>query len=445
MMEISIYFIIIFTPWAFGTTENWSIKITEVVIFVTCLLMLCSCLIKFNITNKYKQEKIIYDRFFSASITTVTALIIIYTFICYVNARGDFNLETKVFTYFDYNKNFPTTYNQNATFATLLQHCSLIAFYYVLKHHLTSGMGRRKINRLIYLMAINAMVIVIIGITQRIFYNDQISSKLLFLITPEINKTVDGQFGPFAYRSNAGTLFNIIWPICLGLIFEHKYQYKKIGKGEIFFIYVSLFFCFLVPYITLARGAVFVNMVLILTIVMYISQSRVRRRAKYTLFSISIILLVIVVVFFWENNYNRISLMIVDRFSARIDLFKHTIEIAKDYYPFGSGPGSFEAIYFFELTDENNIWQSWAHNDFLEIFATYGVFGIVFITLLFALYILRIINLILRVKDHLLFFLFSSLIGLLIHSFGDFPLQVYSILIYMVLILGISFNYNKGY
>ena len=154
-------------------------------------------------------------------------------------------------------------------------------------------------------------------------------------------------------------------------------------------------FCSLVPYITLARGAVFVNMVLILTIVMYISQSRVRRRAKYTLFSISIILLVIVVVFFWENNYNRISLMIVlDLAHALIYLNiqlksqRIIIHLAQDL------------DHLKRFTSLNSLMKTIyaAHNDFLEIFATYGVFGIVFITLLFALYILRIINLILRVK-----------------------------------------------
>ena len=42
------------------------------------------------------------------------------------------------------------------------------------------------------------------------------SGKLLFLVRPRVNPGAEDQFGPYAYRSNAAQYFNLLWPACLG-------------------------------------------------------------------------------------------------------------------------------------------------------------------------------------------------------------------------------------
>ena len=45
------------------------------------------------------------------------------------------------------------------------------------------------------------------------------SGRILFLVVPRYNTTADAQFGPWAYRGNAASYLNLVWPVTLGFWF----------------------------------------------------------------------------------------------------------------------------------------------------------------------------------------------------------------------------------
>ncbi|MGV6852260.1 MAG: O-antigen ligase family protein [bacterium] len=69
-------------------------------------------------------------------------------------------------------------------------------------------------------------------------------------------------------------------------------------------------------------------------------------------------------------------------------IFKHTIEGIKEFFPWGSGPGTFQELYrSFQPAEQPKFWNH-AHNDYLELFFDIGIFAIPVILLFFVIYIL---------------------------------------------------------
>lgn len=67
-------------------------------------------------------------------------------------------------------------------------------------------------------------------------------------------------------------------------------------------------------------------------------------------------------------------------------IFKHTIEGIKEFFPWGSGPGTFQELYrSFQPAEQPRFWNH-AHNDYLELFFDIGIFAIPVLLLFFLIY-----------------------------------------------------------
>lgn len=69
-------------------------------------------------------------------------------------------------------------------------------------------------------------------------------------------------------------------------------------------------------------------------------------------------------------------------------IFKHTIEGIKEYFPWGSGPGTFQEMYRSFQPAEKIGFTNHAHNDYLELFFDIGAFAIPVLLLFFLAYII---------------------------------------------------------
>lgn len=111
----------------------------------------------------------------------------------------------------------------------------------------------------------------------------------------------------------------------------------------------------------------------------------------------------------------------------RWNIFSHTIDGIKSFFPFGSGPGTYPDIYRLFQPLEQQMFINHAHNDYLELMFEMGIFGMLIIIAYFMLYIYGWRKLWKQYHwDHMHFIQVAAGIGLfliLLHSLVDFNLH----------------------
>ena len=176
-----------------------------------------------------------------------------------------------------------------------------------------------------------------------------------------------------------------------------------------------------------------------LLIVLTVSIMFLKVRSKFLRFSVSMTLFVGLGAAYyqgWEKLEPRLMSIFSDNMSSRTQLYETTLKMIDDYGKFGSGPGSFEAITQFELGGILSRWESWAHNDYLEFYLTFGkAGGSLMCCTLFFLTVCATLILLFKPLKTMTWFGLMSLLGVGIHAAGDFPLQTLSILIPVCILL----------
>ena len=461
MTEMLIYFMLVFSPWAFGTTEPWSIWIMNYAAFGLGALLITKWIIRFttkyDIKLKNKKLNSIPKKSFLAYIHIICKIFLagsIFILLAYiltsgVNALGSFNVETKEYTYFEkVNKSLPYSYDAQGTWNLFWQYLGLTIVFWATKDWFAGAKLlylpcyiNPRIRRLLIFFCFNGGLVALQCILQRIYYDVNLG-KLLFVIEPNINSDNISQFGPFAYRSNAATYLNIIWPISVGLFIQIgrenlEYGKRRVGSGPELLLIPCIVLAASGPIISTSRGGALVAIMLQVIIVLSIFFNNLKNIFLRSAIFISILIGIIsAYVFGWEFINNRFENIFLDNMSGRKSIWEATIKMINEYGIYGSGPGSFQAIVQFEFNDTFKYWDSWAHNDYLEFYLTFGKIGSIILLIIFlCTFIILLINLISNQYKNITWF---------VHAIGDFPLQTYNVLISITFILVIAFEIGSS-
>lgn len=111
----------------------------------------------------------------------------------------------------------------------------------------------------------------------------------------------------------------------------------------------------------------------------------------------------------------------VTRTSKRFQIYSLFLNQAKDFFLFGTGPGTFHLVYLM-YRSPGDVWEYWCHCDPLEIFITQGIIGLVMMS---TFYVFHIVDFRCQAPLYVKFDKFSFvLLLILLYSFFDFPLQI---------------------
>lgn len=464
--EILIYFMVLFSPWAFGTTEIWSIWTMNITAYGLGVLLVSKWItrwstdfrpwpsepLKNEISPRQHRLRLIHK--YCNLLTAICMLLLLgYILTSAINAQASYNLQTHEYTYFEgVNKSLPHSYNAKGTWFLFWQYLGLIILFWSTRDWLVGARPTRssislnpRLKRLLFLICLNGGILALECIFQRIYYGDYLG-KLLFLVQPGLNDANINQFGPFAYRSNAASYLNLIWPLGLGLFIQLgrgnlDLRKRRVGNSPELLLMPFIILTASGPIISSARGGALVMFGLMILVA--VSLMFIKLRSKFMRYSVLMALIIGLGAAYylgWEKIEPRLINIFSDNMSSRTQIYATTLKMIDEYGLFGSGPGSFEAIFQFELDEAFTSWESWAHNDYLELYLTFGSPGLsLFILIVFTLTISYFSNNNFSIINN---FILLSIVGVFTHAVADFPLQNYCILLYIIIFISSATNLN---
>ncbi len=441
-----IFFMIIFTPWAFGTTERWSINLMNCVGF-TCGILLSLKLflrsggrVAFPLHGGTARS----SRFLIGCLSALTFLLLLWCLVSAWNAAASYSARELQFIYRNYFRWLPHSFDARLTWAAFWKYAALACSFWSIRDWLLtrseddpveSISGRRmvpaRLQWLLWALAINGTLVGIEGLVQRL----DGGGKLLWLVQPPVNKGGESQFGPYAYRSNAAQYLNLVWPIALGLwaVLHRRHVFGKPSSHHLLLSCVMIMAA--CPLVSDSRAGAIVTggcmAISGLLLVLALSRHTWMVRAAPALFGIATVALGLNLG--WTTLSLRMRTLEND-LGLREQMYNTARKITADYPWFGTGPGTFDPVFQLYRSSPDEYWPGQLHNDWLETLVTFGRIGF---AIAFGLLLLAASRWFLpggiTVHWALPAFFCLSLGGCLLHARFDFPLQNFSVLFVFLL------------
>ena len=308
--EYLIYVILIFTPWAFGTTEGWAIRTINTLNYVLGGLLLVKWIVR--LATGFHPAR--WDgpgglrgyspAYLLAPLAVLTVVMLGYTATAALNARADFIPQEQRFEYFDHKKWLPTSYDRSATWESFQRYLAIACFFWALRDWLGTKTRREarpdtelegeaaigpelaetqggyysydptrfpvRLKRLLWVICGNGALLAVQGTLQRLSG----SNELLWSVRPMFNVWSYQQFGPFNYRSNGAQYLNMIWPIALAFWWAlNQQRRKKFGEGPEFLLIIFAGLMAAGPVISSSRGGLAVEFAQMLGVLMIFAYS----------------------------------------------------------------------------------------------------------------------------------------------------------------------------
>ncbi|HUS37313.1 MAG TPA: O-antigen ligase family protein [Verrucomicrobiae bacterium] len=472
--EYLIYAILIFTPWAFGTTETWAIQTVNTLNYILAGFLVAKWITRL-VTGFHPARwdgpggiRGIDSKVILIPLATLTVVMLAYTAIAAINARAEFIPSEQRFEYFEYKKWLPTSYDRSATWDTFQRYLAIACFFWALRDWVATKTRREarpdtdlegeaaigpevdetaggyysydptrfpiRLKRLLWVICANGALLAVQGTLQRLSGSDE----LLWSVRPMYNQYSYQQFGPFNYRSNGAQYLNMIWPIALAFWWAlNQQRRKKFGEGAEFLLMVFAGLMAAGPVISSSRGGVAIEAAQMLGVLVIFAYS-FRRGGWWKTALVAAIFAVIVgsaAALSWQGLQFRLQENTLNTLSGRTEIYDNAKRIVEDYPVFGTGPGTFSAVYQLYRSDPEQQWYVHAHDDYLHTVVTFGRVGFTLIMfMLVSVFAYWFLARGIPTSELFIGFVWVAAAGCLLHARFDFPLQIYSLqLLFMTL------------
>jgi len=468
--------ILLFTPWAFGTTEDWAIQTATALNFVLGGLLIGKWIVRvatgfnpprWNDSNSAKGDHVAW---IPIGMAALTLLILGYIALSAWNARAEFLPEAMRFEYFESSKDWlPRSYDKSATWRAFLIYSGMAFFFWSLRDWLRTktrddlrvhgeeddtsdrrhirGEGARslptRLKRLIWVLCVNGAILAVEGTLQRLSG----SNELLWLVKPNLNEVARAQFGPFNYRSNGAQYLNMLWPISLGFWWAlHRRRQGKLGQGPEMILLLFTGIMLAAPIIANSRGGVAVAIAQSIFAIAAFGFA-FRKGAMWKTLIVGVGFLIVVGsvgAFQWKAIQGRMRENTFNSLSGRTEIYQNARKIAIDFPTWGSGPGTFPAVYSLYRDNADQLWYAQAHDDYLETRVTFGWVGLAMILCLLLLaFASSLAGRGIPSSPHFIHLLWTAAGGCLLHAKFDFPFQIYSLMLLFLTLCAIMTALRK--
>ncbi|HMJ91044.1 MAG TPA: O-antigen ligase family protein [Candidatus Acidoferrum sp.] len=439
---------LVFSPWAFGTTQTWSIQLMNAGGWALGAL----CLVHRGLAgNRQKSQRVSSA---VAGMALLTALLLAYILASAWNASatyfpGEWRLQEHPFLSW-----LPHSYDAPATWKAFWNFLALASAFWATHDWLASspdrgGESRRapqlssRLRLLLWIMSLNAALLALEAVVQR----TSGTPNLLWFQPTHDNKDAAAQFGPFAYRSNAAQYLNLVWPVTLG--FWWWLQREAWQRGKRRGLQHVLLPCVLVMaaaalYSLSRAGAGIAAMLLVAACVLLGMQRDAPLQMRIGVLSLGLLTLAAGIFVSWNTLSRRFADTWQDPLSGRAETYAIAEGMARDYPWFGTGPGTFNNLFQVYRENPEQYWPAQLHNDWLEMRITFGRVGFALILAALVIASLRWLTPGGVPRDNTFLLLtLLALTGCLAHARYDFPFQIYSIQFVFVVLAAVLFSSSR--
>jgi hypothetical protein len=457
---------VVFSPWAFGTTQEWSKWTMNVCGYLLGALLAAKVIIR--TLRGYRPGRWNFRGLssgFTLLLVALTAVILLYCLVSALNARATYNLNAFIFDYHDCISWLPHSLESTSTWFAFWSYLALgCSFWAAWDWLLGKSQGEERVRVgageaslsvparfrwLVWLLSVNGFLLATEGIAQRL----EGSGKLLFMVKPRVNPGAETQFGPWAYRANAASYFNLLWPVCLGFWWTLNRAPGAGKKHHLLLLFAAAMAA--CPLISTSRGGAVVTWVMLpAALILLVGTHFVFPSGKAEKKGQRWMAVGFVVVFTaaalglglwlgWKALKPRLNSAKQD-LQLREEMYDHARPMARDYPVFGTGPGTFGWVFQLYRISTETYWPAQLHNDWLETRITFGYVGsgLVMLALLTVLgrYFVRGG---IYAGRRFVMLTWLALAGCLLHARWDFPFQIYSIVFLFLLICALLFTVSR--
>ena len=476
LTESVIYFMVVFSPWAFGTTQPWSITVMNVAGGILGLLLIAKWSIRWRggwrparwgdgFVPESASRTLRFGIPWPRVLAILTGLVLTYCLISAFNPLATYQEGDGRFEYHQYLRWLPHSLESNRTWGALLKCLALALSFWAIRDWLLTTTGEQsrdlrsqgpagpdqegclppRLQRLLWVICINGALLGLEGLFQRA----DGTGKLLWLVEPRIHKDAATQFGPYAYRSNAAQYFTLVWPVALGFwwALRRAAQYRGEPHGAYNILLPCAMLIAACPIFSLSRAGALVAVVGLLFAAVILM-----REFWDAPFAVKIGLPLLLAATIglgglmgWEKLFPRLATSESEFIRLRVSIWRTGWHMAKDFPVFGTGPGTFDPVFQLYRTSPDQYWPAQAHNDWLETLITFGWVGSCLVLLPLAVVLGRWFFPFGGIAAHHIFvrFLWLALGGCLVHAAVDFPMQIYSILFLFLLLCSVLFCLSR--
>jgi len=443
-------FILIFSPLAFGTVEQWSLTIMECLCVLALLLLVTER--KRSHSNLKARAGNLYE------IPGIVPLLCLWTYhvIQIIPLPPDLVKLVSPETHALYESTIGLTgplgwislsLNKKETLQEILRMTAYAAFYILTIQLLTK---KELLKKTVAIVIILTSAMAFQGILQHFINNH----KLLWL--REVPQGSYFPFGPFVNRNHYAGFMEMLFPVAFGAFLAYKPGGNTSLRQKLLEaadkranIYILLGFASVLIavsiFLTLSRGGIlswFISM-MILGLMVILS----RKNDKMGMIIVVVVALIMLSVtwFGWNSIFNRFeqigNIGSVEA-DARMNIWKDTMEIVRDFPVTGTGFGSFASIFPKYQTVITEGVVDHAHNDYIELLTDGGIIAFVLTSwFLFEVFWRSYKSFHLRKETYSIYLYLGSLTGLiaiLIHSLTDFNLHIASNGLYFFFLSGLA-------
>ena len=424
------FFLFIFTPLAFGTTEPWSYATMEMATAIALLFFFISVL---------KNKNALYQ------VPGITPLCLFLFFILFqllplppfvvefispdiFKIHHSTNLITNTESWMQ------LTVYPKVTISEFFRYSTYVMFYILTIQLLIK---KEILQTTVFAITIFGGLLAFSSILQFYLTEDM---ALWFRHVPD-NSLVTG---PYVNHNHYAGLMEMIFPIVLGLFLFYR---PKIGnstliKGiaQIFsqekanihlLIGASALLIIVSIFVSLSRGAMISSCLSLILFTIFLLKRKISKGNTLLIIGVIIVTALSIGWFGWDQILERFASLKNSQgviYEYRLDFWKDTKDIISHYPVTGSGMGTYSHIYPLHRSLVSERFLTHAHNDYLELLTEGGVIAFSLTAWFLATLFFKTYTMFSKRRDAFSIYLYmgsiTALVSILFHSFIDFNMHI---------------------